>query len=367
MKKCIFYLPYKLDEKGRGARMLRPKKMIQAFKDIGYDVFVIEGLSTERRALIREIRRRINGGEKYDFMYAESHTMPTLLTDPGHLPTHPFLDFGFFRFVKSHGIPIGLFYGDIFWKFDVYGKELPAWKKNGAIINYKYDIAQYRKYIDKFYVPDLKICDYIGDNRLRSIAAELPPGAENLEIENKNKTKDFKESPLTIFYVGGLGNYYQIGELIKAVFMTDDTKLIICCREAEWEKERHSFQPYLCDRIEVIHKNSDELEPYYRDADICSLLFKNGSYIDMARPYKAYEYLAHEIPSISTKGTAIGSFIEKNGIGWNLEFKDNAIADTLRGIINNPAELEEKRKNCISAKKINLWTTRAQKVAADLS
>ena len=97
MKKCIFYLPYKLDEDAMGARMMRPRKMIQAFTDIGYEVAIITGTSLERRPLIRKIKNKIKEGERFDFMYTEAHTEPTLLTDPHHLPTHPFLDFGFFK------------------------------------------------------------------------------------------------------------------------------------------------------------------------------------------------------------------------------------------------------------------------------
>ena len=39
MKHCIFYLPYELDPSAARARMVRPRKMIQAFRSIGYDVF----------------------------------------------------------------------------------------------------------------------------------------------------------------------------------------------------------------------------------------------------------------------------------------------------------------------------------------
>ena len=103
MKKCIVYIPYKLEDKGQGARMLRPRKMVQAFRDIGYDVAMISGVSSERRGMIRDVKKRIAAGERYDFLYMETNTEPTLLTDPGHLPTHPFMDYGFFRFVKKHG------------------------------------------------------------------------------------------------------------------------------------------------------------------------------------------------------------------------------------------------------------------------
>ena len=32
MKRCIFYLPYRLEEKANGARMIRPRKMALLFK-----------------------------------------------------------------------------------------------------------------------------------------------------------------------------------------------------------------------------------------------------------------------------------------------------------------------------------------------
>ena len=36
MRKCIFYLPYRL-EQGSGARMVRPRKMVEAFRAVGYE------------------------------------------------------------------------------------------------------------------------------------------------------------------------------------------------------------------------------------------------------------------------------------------------------------------------------------------
>ena len=102
MKQCIFYLPYKLEEHGAGARMMRPRKMAQAFRDIGYEVAMISGVSSSRRKQIHDVKKRIAAGEKFDFLYMEASTEPTLLTDPGHLPTHPFLDYGFLEYVRKH-------------------------------------------------------------------------------------------------------------------------------------------------------------------------------------------------------------------------------------------------------------------------
>lgn len=362
--RCIFYLPYRLDEHGAGARMMRPRKMAQAFRDIGYEVTMISGTSAERRGQIRDVKKRITAGEKFEFLYMESHTEPTLLTDPSHLPTHPFLDYGFLRFVKKHGIPEGLFYSDLFWKYEGYGAGLPGWKKKSALECYRYDIRQYEKLLDRFYVPDVKtFSEVIGSGKLSGIMAELSPGAENLTVPEKKEIT----GPLTVFYVGGLGGNYQIAEMIKAVHDTENVRLILCCRKTEWEREKPGFAEYLCDRIEVIHKSGDELAPYYDEADLGSLLFQRGSYIDMAKPFKAYEYLGHELPVMSTYGTAIGAFVEKNDIGWNIACSAKAIQRVFREIFEDPALLPRKRRNCRAAKAENLWTCRAQQVVKDLA
>ncbi len=109
-KRCIFHIPNKLDEKSLSGSQVRPRMMIQAFKDIGYDVDVVMGYGKERKKSINIIKNNIKSGIKYDFLYSESSTMPTLLTEKNHLPLYPNLDFGFFKFCKNHGIKIGLFY-----------------------------------------------------------------------------------------------------------------------------------------------------------------------------------------------------------------------------------------------------------------
>ncbi|MBQ9826384.1 MAG: glycosyltransferase [Firmicutes bacterium] len=367
MKKCIFYLPYKLDENGAGARMLRPKKMIQAFKDIGYDVFVITGYSTERKKLIKEVKNRILSGDKFDFMYTESHTEPTLLTDPSHLPTHPLMDFGFYKFVNNNRIRIGLFYCDFYWKFDTYGTNLPSWKRWGALINYKYDIRQYKKYLSKLYVASIECCDLLGEPELTRIASELPPGADDIVVDRKNyQNRDFSKEPLQVFYVGGLGNHYQVTELVKAINRIPACELTICCREAEWVLVKPGMTDYLCDRIHIIHKTNKELEEYYEKADLCSLMFQNSIYMNVAMPFKAFEYLAHEKPVFATQKTAIGRFVEDHGIGWVFPYDANAIELAIKDIIKNPSLLSEKVEKCVAAKDNNLWIERAKKVASDL-
>lgn len=135
MKRMIFHIPMKIDRNRASASQIRPMKMIEAFKECGYEVVVVEGYGKERKRQIKEIKSNILKGVKYDFLYSESSTMPTLLTEKNHLPLYPFLDFSFFAFCKKHGIKIGLFYRDIYWVF----KKKRSFKEWVAYIFYKYD------------------------------------------------------------------------------------------------------------------------------------------------------------------------------------------------------------------------------------
>lgn len=367
MKRCIVYCPYEILEQGDGARMLRPRKMIQAFRDIGYDVFVIHGYSKSRRKLIAECKKMVLNGTKFEFMYIENSTEPTLLTDPHHLPTHPFLDYGFYQFAKRHGIPMGLFYSDIFWKFDTYGRELPKWKRFFALKCYELDLKMLPKYLKKFYLPDKMMNTYLKVPYLAERSEELPPGCEQTEVKNREPGPvDFSERPLQLFYVGGLGGVYQIGELISAVAGEPDVVLTVCCRKAEWDKESATLSKLLANNISIIHKKGKELEPYFAEADLCSLMFLPGSYMSFAKPFKAYEYLANEIPVLSSKGTAIGEFVERSNIGWNINYSAEEIRKVVCAIKEDPGLLQEKRDNCKTVKQSQLWTVRARQVEEGL-
>jgi glycosyltransferase involved in cell wall biosynthesis len=368
MRNCIFHIPYKISKNGTGARMVRPRKMIQAFRDIGYDVFVIEGCSEERQIQIRSLEQQIRSGWKFEFMYSESSTMPTILTDPDHLPRHPFMDFSFFKYIQSCGIPIGLFYADIYWKFADYGARLPWWKRSAALLCYQYDLREYDKYLSKFYGPNIRILQYLENDKLSAIYSNLLPGADNLKCPMKcYANRNFEKEPLQILYVGGLGNQYQIAELVKAVASLQECELVLCCRKTEWEKTEPALKANMSSRIHVVHKSGDELEPLYKKADICSLMFEKSEYRNMAIPFKTFEYLAHEKPILATEETAGGELVRRLGIGWSITNSEEAIRTAIEGILSSPSQLTEKQMASRLAKKENLWTTRARQVARDLA
>ena len=74
----------------------------------------------------------------------------------------------------------------------------------------------------------------------------------------------------------------------------------------------------------------------------------------------------HHIPIIATKDTAAGKFIEKENLGWSIEYNQEALKQCLHNILQNPALLQEKRESEISAYEANTWKARAKQVILDL-
>lgn len=371
-RKCIFHIPNKIDKNGNSASQIRPKKMAQAFRNIGYDVDVIMGYGAERKKMIDKIKRKICNGEKYDFLYSESSTMPTLLTEKNHLPLYPRLDFSFFSFCKKNGIPIGLFYRDIFWKFPEYKYKVSIIKYFIAILAYKYDLTQYNKILDKFYLANEKVIDYINYRNLRKKSDILFPGAECKKkiLLEKNIYYNYfftNNNILSLFYVGGIGGNYKFIKLLEGIYDLKWIKLTICCRQDEWENVKNQYKIYLTDRIKIIHESGESLEKYYKESTICMAFFEWGEYMSLAMPVKIFEYLTYVTPIIATKNTSAGKFVTENDIGWSIEYDVESLRNLLEYLHFNSHEILEKHQNAIQVLKQNTWEKRAEKVKSQLS
>lgn len=362
MKRCIVHLPNKLNPDLASASQIRPKKMIMAFKKIGYEVDVVEGNSKDRSRIIRRIKKNIVSGVKYDFMYAESSTMPTLLTDSNHLPLHPFLDFGFFRFVKKHGIKIGLFYRDIYWKFPIYRENVKGIKGAFAVAMYKYDLEQYNKWLDILYMATERSYQYVNREITNPSLETLPPACEDDYCTYKPIGKT-----ITLLYVGGLGKQYQIDKVLEVVKELKMYNLIICCREKEWQSEKERLEQYLSDNIQIVHKSGDELNALYGIANIGILLFKPDEYRKIAMPYKTFEYMGNGLPMIASSDTGVGDYVNQQGIGWTIPYNNSALKELLLALYDNRQEILLKSEACKQSIMSNKWTDRALKVQEGLA
>lgn len=361
-KRMIFHIPNNINLSKKSGSNIRPYKMIQAFENIGYHVDIVMGYGKERQQSIEDIENNILNGIKYDFLYSESSTMPTLLTEKHHLPTHPFLDFNFFRFCKRRNIKIGLFYRDIHWKFPLYKKVVSKFKRIVAVLFYKYDLYMYNKLIDIMYIPSESFKKYIKDDVLVHMEL-LPPGAD-IKKDVNNKTVDNK---LHIFYVGGMSvDIYHFPLLVKTISQMNDVVLTICTRENEWEKSKAEYQKYMNDNIKIVHTSGNGLSKYYKEADICSLFFEPTDYISMSIPIKTFEYLSYHKPIICVKKTEVADFIEKNDIGFSIPYNENSLKKLITKILKNKDILKKKKENISKIISLNTWSSRAEKVAKDM-
>lgn len=367
INRCIFHIPNHIDNNGKSGSSKRPIKMIEAFQELGYTVDIVMGYGKERKKQINAIKKHIKNGVKYDFMYSESSTMPTILTERNHLPIHPFLDFSFMKYCKKNGIKIALFYRDIYWKFEFYKKNIPFWQRIVTIPFYKYDLGKYGKLLDIFYLPSEKMKLALPEKYRKMLNHKidsLPPGCEKKYIQNKNKEKDV----LNIFYVGGISeDVYNFDKLIEVVSKEKGINLKICCRENEWEKVKSKYKNNLIsNNIQIVHLSGEALRECYEEADICSLIFEENAYRKFAMPIKMFEYLSYNKPIIATKGTAVGEFVERTMIGWTVDYNNKEIETMLLYLKENKEVIERIKEHQKKIIQQNLWLERAKKVIKDL-
>lgn len=370
MKRCIFHIPYSLEGSYNVAPCVRPRKMIQGFQEIGYEVDVVMGDAKERKKAIYTVKENIKNGVKYEFVYSESSTMPTLLTGRYRVPAHPFLDFGFLKFCKRNGIKAGLFYRDIFWKFP-HLLNVRGIKHFLAVLMYQYDLWQYEGLLTKFYVPSKKVARYVANPRLEKFMDELPPGAEVDGQFKRDKDGYYAARPgnerIKLFYVGGVERLYEAKKLFQTIRELEFVEMTFCCRAEEWKRVGSQYAQWLCDRIQLVHDSGRDLDAHYQNVDICLAWFKPDIYVKMAMPVKLFEYLGKTIPVIVTENTAAGEFVTGNSTGWSIEYSGEELAKLLTALHKDPSLIGEKREALMEAIDENRWASRAQKVADDLA
>lgn len=361
--RCIFHVPFPLKDDLFSGSSVRPIRILNAFKKIGYEVEVVSGYGEERKKNIKRIKEEIKQGIKFDFLYSESSTMPTTLTEKRHFPVYPFLDYSFFSYCRRRRIPIGLFYRDIYWRFDCYKKRVQWWKRVVTIPCYWLDLFCYRKLVDVLFLPDLKMKTYMKGLFISFDEVpffSLPPGVS----PNFKKIKKSKRE-LVLIYVGGIiPPLYDLNSLLTTLSEINNpqikVELILCCRNEEWKEVKNLYSPLIKGYVKVYHKSSKELAVLYARSDVGILFFPPHIYRRFAMPVKLFEYISHGKPVIVNENTAVANFIKKNNIGWVLPYDSSKLVKLLYHLCNNRDEIKEKQKNIIKCALENTWTKRAE-------
>lgn len=355
--RLIFHIPLKIDRNDPSASQIRPQKLMAAFTELGWEMDVVEGRGRERKRQIAEIKDKIKRGVHYDFCYSESSTMPTLLTEPHHLPTYPCLDFGFLAFCKRSGIPVGLFYRDIYWQYANKNVDFKQWV---ARFFYRYDLRQYRRLLDVFFLPTLRMYEYV-PCRFACAVRELPSGCEIVSCE----AMPTNGGELRVLYVGGIGGDYNILPLVKAVSGMDGMSLTVCCRTYDWDAVKEEYLPYVKGNVSVVHLKGKDVEELYRHADLFAMPHCT-EYVKFAAPYKLFEAIGRHKPLLAAKGTWSGDFVERNGIGLTSDNDAEALRRVLGELAAHPEKLAEFRRNMGEVALRNTWEARCRQIAAAL-
>ncbi len=355
----IFHHPLPLDLNARSASGIRPIRMLNAFKNLGYEVDLAVGYSFERKSAIHNILKKIKNGVKYDFCYSESSTTPTLLCDKNHLPLYPFLDFSFFIKLKRNNIPIGLFYRDIYWRFPEFQERIGIFKTFITSFFYKYDLLQYSKLLNKLYLPSEEMAKYISIKN-RNIIKALPPAF------NYDNPRMLSLDKLSIIYIGGISSHYKMQKLFSVVKKHNNIHFIICTRKEEWETVKDQYSQYMGENIEIVHKYGSELSELYANSNCSSLFVEPQEYRKFAVPVKLFEYIGNLKPVIASENTYVGNYVKKHDIGWTIPYDEKALDELLTHLENFPEEINEKMKKCNELAHINTWNERAKEVINDL-
>ena len=371
-RKCIFHLPFTPDPINRpSGTNIRPGKMLQGFKDGGYDVFEIIGESNYRAKRIREAKKLINNGETFDFVYSESETMPTMLTDKDHLPRHPFMDFAFMRFCRSHGVPVGLFYRDAYWLSEEYAHIKKGFKGRISAPLFRYDLLQYRSAVDMLFIPSREFTSLFRSGLKEFSTCPLPSGtviSEPLARYAQDRVSS-NRGVLKLVYVGCItvGDAYDMTMLFETVRELDCVELTLCVRENEWCNVKEHYAPYLTDKVKIFHLKGDKMKNLLDEADVGLLFFEPSQYRRLCMPVKLFEYIEHGLPVISLRDTSAGRFINENECGWTTRYSKEALLDLVGSLVSDPMRVVQKKESCKAAAARNTWEDRAAQVARCLS
>ena len=366
IKNIIFHIPWKLGTQ-TSASQIRPKRMEQAFKDAGFRVFTISGSGTDRRLLLRQLKRLVKDGERFSFFYGETATIPSLFTGGRRgILRSCLVDFRLYAFVFRKGIPAGLFVRDIYWRFKGFRRTIrPSLRRAAYRAGYLVDFLVYKVFFGTVFVPSFGMIRYLPDWFKPKRFCELPPG-----IRSANKSQQPEPScsgPLRLLYAGGIGAHYSMDTLFSVLETTKhEVECSLVVRKNEWQVFVEKRSEGLPDSISVFHSSQDDLISEYQRANICLIFVRPDTYWQFAVPFKLFEYLEYGKPVIASKGTAAGTFVEKYGVGWTIAYEAAALRDLLARLSRDPTDVANCTKRVRDVASLHLWRERALAVESSL-
>lgn len=349
----VFHHPLPVEDQPKVGSTAHVIRMIEGFRSAGFEVELVVGHSGERLRAMKRVRNDIKNGRVFEFAYAEASTAPTCLNDPSHLPTHPIADWRFFRFLRRSGVPIGLFYPDVHWRFPFYRAVVPPIKRRLAAALYRFDLWWYSGVVDLMFMPStpmrLSVPGWEDSDRVVGLA----PGGISDPLGVTEQSGE-----LHLFYVGSVAPpLYDISDLLSGVTQVPGVFLTVCCPA----REAPLLDSVSCERISMVHEHGDALRERYRACDVACLVYPPEPYREFAMPVKMFEALGFGRPVLISAGNVAADFVEHTGTGWVVDAK--SLAPTLEQLVGDTGLVRRRRDAVIGQQNAHSWESRARFVA----
>ena len=281
MKKMLFHYPGPFYERLDTGEKKRPFHMCAAFAELGYEVLKVVGVPAERKALFQRLAPAIG---ECEFVYSENSNLPLALTRKWRLPWPNSFDYQLFRWAQALGVPSGVFYRDIYWKFPLFRQRV-GWLKYLASIHwYHQELKLYAQTGARVFVPSKEfaaLTPHVPPERMHP----LPPADEFRELPEIASKDDCH-----FVYVGSVAppTYDIRPALAQFAQLTErPVKLTINTREAEWGEWAHLYE--LPANAAVCHYHSEALGELLKTADVALMYLGNDDYRKIAMPLKLFE------------------------------------------------------------------------------
>jgi hypothetical protein len=331
--------------------------MKEAFESIGYEVTFITGGASRRKELIRGLKQRMEAGEKFDFLYSESSTLPMFLTERHHLPTHPFTDNGLFALAKKHGVPIGLFYRDIYWAF----REVHRFGWLKSLYTYLFHILEliiYNRYLDVFYFPGDDRDKVFGKLKVLSKKIGFHPLYAGADV---HPSRPDGSGEYFVYIGGNRPDLHDLKVVLQAFGNVPGQNLKICTPYESWRANEDYYRSYLRPNIEILHLTDQDAQDLLSKARYALNYFPDSEYRQYTAPYKLFEYAGHDLPVIWNRTDLSGKIVSGLGIGYAIRY---SVEDLTTWLKDPPSddEYQRIRAHIAVVKKDHTWTKRAETV-----
>lgn len=362
MPTMVFHLPWTPDLNGNRAPLIRPARMMAAFQNTGWEVLEVTGPRATRRESMRRVRELVREGKRLDLCYSECATTPTTIIEPGHWPPVPFLDHQFLRFLHRQGVPIGLFYRDVYWRLEDYRHQVSQpWRAVMQLL-FRWDLWNYRGFLDKLYLPTLEMGRMLPIFPAERIST-LPPGGT---IPESPKTST-PPGTLRLLYVGALGHYYRIDTLLAALREVPAARLTVVTHPDQWRAYTASLAVPLPPNVRFTEATGSRLQELYRHTDVAMLFMEPNQFRELTLPVKLFEAIGWGCPMIAGQESMAGKFIAANDLGWVLPIEPTALERLLQDLLAHPGKLHEATRRIQGIRARHTWEARARQVIADLT